>query len=218
MCGRYSLHLPIHMIAEEFDFSESMIPDFGERFNIAPTQMVPVITNESPSEVQLFRWGLVPFWAKTIAIGSKMINARAETLLEKPAFKNLLKKRRCLILADGFYEWKKEGKEKTPHLIEKKTGGLITFAGLWDIWKDAEGREKKTFTIITTQPNSLMVPIHDRMPAIIEKENRKKWLSESLSADDAVLMLGPAEAAEYQARPVSNKLNKAAYDAADILE
>ena len=195
-----------------------MIPDFGERFNIAPTQMLPVITNENPDKVQLFRWGLVPHWSKTIAIGSKMINARAETLLEKPSFKSNLKNRRCLVLADGFYEWKKEGKDKIPTLIEKKNGGLITFAGLWDIWKDAEGREKKTFTIITTLPNSLMAPIHDRMPAILEGESRKKWLSENLTPDEAILLLKPVSSEDYRTRTVSDKLNKAAYDAADILE
>lgn len=217
MCGRYSLTLPLDALLSEWDFD---LPDFGltARFNAAPTQLLAVFTQEDPRRLQMLRWGLIPFWSKDPAIGNKMINARAETLAEKPAFRQLIKRNRCLIFADGFFEWKKEGARKQPTHISRIGGGLLTFAGLFDTWKDAEGRPVKTFTIITCAPNELMKPIHDRMPAILEGDDRKKWLNPKTTPTEALTLLRPLREGVLQARPVSTRVNSPAFDGPEILE
>jgi putative SOS response-associated peptidase YedK len=216
MCGRYTLVLPLDAILNQLSLE---LPDFGltARYNAAPTQLMPVVTMEAPNQLQLFRWGLIPSWAKDPAIGNKMINARAETLAEKPSFKSLLKRRRCLILADGFYEWKKEGTQKQPWHMSHRDGTLLTLAGLCDTWKDAEGRPVHTFTIITCAPNELMKSIHDRMPAILEGNDRRRWLDENVSPEEALRLLVPLREGVLQARPVSNRVNSPAFDGPEIL-
>ncbi|HZU02168.1 MAG TPA: SOS response-associated peptidase, partial [Ktedonobacteraceae bacterium] len=172
MCGRYTLKHDIQAIAQEFHVAPSLqtVP----RYNIAPTQEVISVLQNGEAHLELLRWGLIPSWAKEESIGSKMINARAETLAEKPSFKRLLHSKRCLVVADGFYEWKQEGRgPKTPMYITLKDDELFAFAGLWDAWKDADGQVIRTCTIITTEPNELMASIHTRMPAILSRDARE---------------------------------------------
>lgn len=150
--------------------------DFKPNTNISPGQLVPVVINPENREVLLYRWGLIPGWAKDAKIGYKMFNARAETIAEKPSFRVPFQKRRCLILADGFYEWKNEGGKKTPYLFALKERRPFTFAGLWDLWRDASGNEVRSCTIITTTPNDLISRFHDRMPVILDEQSRWSWL------------------------------------------
>lgn len=217
MCGRYTLSLPALSIA---DFLELLTPefDFEPNFNIAPTQRLPVVANDAPDRLQMFRWGLVPSWAKDPSVGHKMINARAETLQEKPAFRQLVGTRRCLIPVDGFYEWKAGPMGKVPHHIRRTDRNLITFAGLWDSWRDAEGREIRTFTIITVPPNALMATIHDRMPAIIPPEGRKRWLSDEIAPLQAWEMLEPYPGLDLEAVAVGQQVNSPRNNGPSLLE
>lgn len=173
MCGRFTL-IDIDDIRERFK-TEPI--DLKPNYNVAPTQNIPVILNH---QLSMFRWGLIPFWAKNPSIGHKMINARAETVDEKPSFKHSLQRKRCLILADGFYEWKKEGSSKRPYRITLKNKELFGFAGLWDTWKSPAGDIVKSCTIITTRPNELMEGIHDRMPVILSRNAERVWLDQSI--------------------------------------
>src|SRR5687767_7448984 len=168
MCGRYMLI----RLADFTNLYPWILPsdqDAPARFNIAPTQSVAVVTNLPEPNIDYFHSGLIPSWAKDPGIGNRMINARAETLAEKPAFRTALRRRRCLVPADGFYEWKKDpgGKTKTPMYIGMKSGGVFAFAGLWETWHAPDGSVLPSCTLITTQPNELMADIHDRMPVII---------------------------------------------------
>lgn len=151
-------------------------PEFVPNSNISPGKIVPVVIDPVARSVEMFKWGLIPGWAKDPKIGFKMFNARAETLAEKPSFRVPLARRRCLILADGFYEWRIEGNKKYPYLFKLKDRKPFTFAGLWDIWKDPEGQTINSCTIITTHPNRLMAQYHDRMPVILEDPVRWMWL------------------------------------------
>jgi putative SOS response-associated peptidase YedK len=151
----------------------------------------------------MYRWGLIPHWAKDMKIGYRMINARSETLAEKNSFKNPLQRSRCLVLADGFYEWKKEDGEKQPYRITLGQGGIMTLAGLYDQWRSPEGEMIYSFTIITTAPNSLMVPIHDRMPAILDTVNAERWLQPDLPQIEALNLLKPFDAEQMKAYPVN---------------
>ena len=176
MCGRFSFAPDLRIVNEHF--SIQVDPDiYKPRFNCAPTQNLAVITNEEPGKMNFFRWGLIPFWAKDISIGNKMINARVETLLEKPSFKNAFSKRRCLVPADSFYEWR-QIKPKVPYRIKLKDAALFSMAGLWETWKNPEGGVINSFTIVTTAPNRLMSEIHNRMPVILSKESEKLWLDD----------------------------------------
>jgi putative SOS response-associated peptidase YedK len=221
MCGRYTLIADIATIAQAFHVAPSL--HTSSRYNIAPSQdVVTVVPNEDgkPRRLELLRWGLIPAWAKEEAIGSRMINARAETLAEKPSFKRLLRSRRCLVVADGFYEWKQEERGgKTPMYITLKQQEPFAFAGLWDEWKQPDGEPLRTCTIITTQPNEIMAPLHNRMPAILPAEARELWLDTELHDEHILLpLLAPYAASEMVARPVSRKVNSPAYDSADILQ
>ena len=216
MCGRYTLKMPIALVAEESDLGH---PEFEvePRYNIAPTQRLPVLTQERPRHLQLMRWGLIPSWAKDPSIGSKMINARAETLAEKPAFREALQQRRCLIPADGFYEWQQTGFGKLPQHIHLISGSLLTFAGLWDRWRDGEGRELRSFTIITTTPNALMAIIHDRMPVIIPPEKRDLWLDPAASLAEVQALLVPLPDGLLQTETVSDLVNSPRNDGPEVL-
>lgn len=150
--------------------------DLAPNQNISPGQGIAVVTDDQTRDVEIFRWGLVPGWAKDPAIGYKMINARAETLAEKPSFRNAFAKRRCLIPASGFYEWRQEGSRKQPYLFRLADEKVFTFAGLWEHWQDAQGNELFSCTIITTTPNNVLAEYHDRMPVILGAENRWQWL------------------------------------------
>ena len=148
--------------------------DFRPNYNAAPTQNLPLILNSDPATISLGRWGLIPSWAKEQKIGNRMINARAETLLQKPSFRTPFRKHRCLVLADGFYEWKKTSDGKIPHRIALKDNQPFAFAGIWEMWTAPEGEEIRSFSIITTEPNQLMKPLHHRMPVILKKENGQR--------------------------------------------
>lgn len=190
------------------------------RYNIAPTQPIPVIPNDGTKTVQLFHWGLVPHWAKDTSIGNKLINARAETLAEKPSFKRAFAKRRCLILLDGFYEWRKDAgaKTKTPIHIKLKTGKPFALAGIWETWRDAEGKELKSCTIVTTEPNELIGAFHHRMPVILKPEAYEAWLNpESVDPETLKHLFVPYPSEEMVAYPVSTGVNRAANDSPDCI-
>ena len=163
MCGRYLITTPVEAIRQIFKVDQR--PNLAARYNVAPTQSVPIIRrNEDGRELVMARWGLVPFWAKDLKIGARMINARAETVAEKPAFRDAFRRRRCLVIADGFYEWRKVDGGKQPYLIRLKGAAPFAFAGLWERWTDKESDERiESCTIIVTEANALIAPIHDRM-------------------------------------------------------
>ncbi|MFC1607773.1 SOS response-associated peptidase [Candidatus Latescibacterota bacterium] len=178
MCGRFALPTPAKSLAEHF--STNAFPEYEPRYNIAPSQMVPAVIHEnaeSGRSIRLFRWGLIPFWAKDTKIGYKLINARAETLSEKPSFKAAYTKRRCLIPTTGFYEWKKDGKEKQPYYFHMRDNSLFGFAGLWERWKGEQGLTIDSCTIITTTPNDLVGTFHNRMPVILDPADYDSWLN-----------------------------------------
>ena len=174
MCGRYTFS-EFEGIEQRFQIEPPL--NLKPNYNVAPSQDVPVIIN---NHLALFRWGLIPFWAKESAIGNKMINARAETIDEKPSFKVSLQRKRCLIVADGFYEWKREGSVKKPYRITLKNKELFGFAGLWDTWKSPLGEVINSCSVITTSPNELMAKIHNRMPVILPREVEKEWLDQGI--------------------------------------
>ena len=223
MCGRYTLAqgekiieaIPNVTIREDL----RKVMEQG-RFNIAPTQEILVaIQPTAQPELEVMRWGLIPHWAKDASIASKMINARAETLAEKPAFRQALEKRRCVIPADGFYEWRKNADgTKTPIYLTLKSLRGFAFAGLWETWKDRDGKTVTTCTIITTTPNALLAPIHNRMPAILSPEGVRRWLDPGPHTAEALLAeLKPFPAEEMQAHAVSRAVNAATQDGPELI-
>ena len=217
MCGRYSLTSKLDNLQARFDFEAENLA-YRPRYNVAPTQEVLAVVNDGQNRAGFLRWGLVPFWAKDTRIGSRMINVRAETVAEKPAFRQALRKRRCLVLADGFYEWKKEGAAKVPMYIASRSGEPFGMAGLWGTWKAPSGEPLHSCTIITTAANSLMEPIHDRMPVILTRETEAAWLDRSI--DDPVALthlLAPYPAPELEAYPVSTLVNSPRNDAPECI-
>jgi putative SOS response-associated peptidase YedK len=215
MCGRYNLTSPQN-IQSRFETTNNL--DLRPNYNAAPGQLMPVVTRNSPNKVELMKWGLIPFWAKDPSIGYKMINARAETVAEKPSYRNAFKSRRCLVPSTGFYEWKREGKLKAPYLITVKESEMFSFAGLYETWKDVEGKEIHSFTIITTTPNQAVSDIHDRMPVILKAENEAEWLDLKVK-DVAQLqrLLQPYENDLVEVRPVSDLVNNAQNNVPEIL-
>jgi putative SOS response-associated peptidase YedK len=214
MCGRYSFVVEDALIKQRFGVSvRSAI--YKARYNCVPTQDLAVIATDNPAELQFFRWGLIPSWAKDPAIGNRMINARAETLHEKPSFRNILRNRRCLVPATGFFEWKKDT-EKTPYHIFVRDEAAFCFAGLWDKWLSPDGEIVRSFTIITTEPNELMAPIHNRMPVILSRQNERIWLE----TDDEQALRGlllPFPSEKMDAWPVSKLVNNPRNDVPEIL-
>lgn len=219
MCGRFSIFADPERLAERFDAS---LPEEGlrPRYNAAPTQNLPVILNEDADarRIELLRWGLVPFWAEDPSIGSRMINARGETLAEKPSFRTALKKRRCLVLADGFYEWQKTADGKIPMRITLKSGEPFALAGLWETWKEPTGDLLRTFTIITTTPNELLEPIHNRMPVILPREHEAIWLDNAADQGIWLDMLRPYSADLMTVHPVSKRVNFVGNDDPEIVQ
>ncbi len=215
MCGRFSQSKSKQDIKKRFNVKK--VPDGTEGlFNVAPEQSIPVILNESPDEISLARWGIIPSWAKEEKTQYSMINARAETLLEKPAYKRLIQKKRCLIIADSFYEWKKVNGKKYPYRIMLKNDDLFAFAGLWDLW-EKEGRSIVSCSIITTSPNKICKEIHDRMPVILPKDREKDWLSD-IPADKAIEILKPFNDKDMKAYEISFKVNNPLNNSVDIIE
>ncbi len=217
MCGRYAL-LETGELQARFDVGGEM-PDLDPRYNVAPTQTLPVVVRNSPNRVALMRWGLIPSWAKDASGAGRMINARAETVAEKPSYRTALRSRRCLVPANGFFEWRRVGTSRTPYYIHMKDESLFAFAGLYDTWRDANGVAMMTYTIITTEPNALVAPIHDRMPAILHREDEDRWLDPDITDPGAVLpLLHPYPAEQMETYPVSTTVNSPAHDAPGILE
>jgi putative SOS response-associated peptidase YedK len=174
MCGRFTLASPFVAVTERFHAAAP--PDLRPRYNIAPGQEVLCVIRDGANRIEPLRWGLIPFWAKDPAIGNRLINARAETVAEKPSFRSAFAKRRCLVVADGFFEWRPAGKRKVPVYIFLKSKKPFGFAGLYESWKDPGGREIRTCTIITTEANEIVRPIHDRMPVILPEGVEDRWL------------------------------------------
>ena len=218
MCGRYSLTSNLGELGERFDFEASDLIH-NPRYNIAPTQQILTVThNGSRNEASLMKWGLIPPWSKTPDISSRMINARGETLEEKPSFREPLFKRRCLVLADGFYEWTKTNAGKRPMRIKLRSGEPFGFAGLWEIWKSPGDEIIRSCTIITTHPNKLMEPIHHRMPVIIPKDSEDLWLdSRNQDADSIRDLIKPFPGDEMVVYEITNLVNSAANDIPDVL-
>ncbi len=207
MCGRFTRSQSIPAIAEEFGVEEVSC-DLGPSYNIAPTQKVAVVITDGVKQLVPVRWGLVPSWAKDLSVGNRMINARAETITEKASYRNAFKKRRCLVVADGFYEWQGQGVAKRPVYIRLKSGKPFGFAGLYEVWKSPEGEEVKTCAIITTDANELMKPIHDRMPVIIPSELQDEWLDPKTADPSHLLgLLKPSPSEGMEAYPVSKLVN-----------
>jgi putative SOS response-associated peptidase YedK len=217
MCGRFTLTAPADVVADHYQLS--LIPLLAPRYNIAPTQPVAAVRLDQAGgrEWTHFRWGLVPSWARDLSIGSKMINARSETAAEKQSFRTAFKRRRCLIPATGFYEWQKRDGRKQPMYIQP-VDGLMSFAGLWEIWSSADGDVLETCTILTTEPNELMAPIHNRMPVILDPEDYSAWLDPQSGPDLLMHLLRPAPAERLVAFPVSTAVNSPANDGPDCIE
>ncbi|MDF1535727.1 MAG: SOS response-associated peptidase [bacterium] len=216
VCGRFVQFSLFPILQKEFGLKFGEDASISPSYNITPTQTVPVVVNEGGNRLISCRWGLILPWAKDMAIGSRMINARAETLAEKPSFKGLFRKHRCLVVADGFYEWKKTETGKVPVYIHMKGGSPMGFAGLYSDLTSPDGELIRTCTIVTTGPNTLLAPIHDRMPAIIEPGKRKTWLDPDQHDPDALApLLGPYPASEMEAWEVSRAVNSPANDEPD---
>ncbi|WP_257350826.1 SOS response-associated peptidase [Pseudalkalibacillus decolorationis] len=219
MCGRFTLTAEIDLLMDWFEIDEWADNNLQPRFNIAPSQdLLAIVSNHGKRRAGFLKWGLVPTWAKDPSIGNKMINSRAETVMEKPSFRNAFKRRRCLIPADGFYEWKKEGKQKQPKYIQMKNKNLFAFAGLWEKWSDENGKSLHTCTILTTKPNELMEDIHNRMPVILPKEDYSTWLEWGGSAEGLDDLLHPYNTSEMTAHNVSTLVNSPLNDIADCIE
>ncbi|OLD84075.1 MAG: hypothetical protein AUF64_02920 [Chloroflexi bacterium 13_1_20CM_54_36] len=217
MCGRYAIpdptDIPIRFKATRSGY------DLKPRYNAAPSEDLPVVVNTGENHIELMRWGLVPFWAKDTNIGYKMINARAETLQIKPSFRKALSLQRCIVPAGCFFEWKQVDKEKVPYYIYLKNTQVFGFAGLYDVWHDRQGKELKTYTIITTTPNSLVGAIHNRMPVILKHEDETTWLNpDETEPDRLVQLLHPYPAGEMDAYPVSRLVNSPANDTKAVIE
>lgn len=208
MCGRFSLIATSAELAAHYQLAD--VPLVQPRYNIAPTQPVAAVRlapNSGQRELTHFQWGLVPSWSKDPSIGSRMINARSETAAEKPSFRSAFKRRRCLIPASGFYEWQAVNGGKQPMYIHPAEGDLMSLAGLWEYWQSPDGSELETCTILTTSPNDLMAPIHNRMPVVLEPDDYTTWLDPETTADVLMHLLRPIDTGFLDAYPVSTTVN-----------
>jgi putative SOS response-associated peptidase YedK len=217
MCGRFSIFTPIEELRQRFNADppdEAVVP----RYNAAPGQSLIVIPMADPKKMHLYKWGLIPHWAKDEKIGYKMINARAESLKEKPAFRGSLQKGRCLVIADGFYEWSVEGAKKVPYRIELSNRKPFAMAGLLSHWKNENGKEINSFTIITTEANKIIGTIHDRMPVILDKAWERKWLDPLIGPKEADQYLVPYLGTDMEIYPISTLVNSPKNDTAAIIK
>jgi putative SOS response-associated peptidase YedK len=223
MCGRFTLWIDLNELVEAMPWLTipGGLDALTPRYNIAPTQPIAVVPNNGERTLDFFVWGLIPSWAKDPKIGSRMINARGETVAEKPSFRAAYRRRRCLILADGFYEWQKVPgqKNKQPVYIHLKSGEPFAFAGLWEYWQSEHGDEVLSATIITTTPNDLLAPIHNRMPVILPPTVYDRWLDPGEQPPDALDdLLAPYPASELETYPVSTMVNSPANDMPECIE
>jgi putative SOS response-associated peptidase YedK len=211
MCGRFAFYSPAQAAAELFGVNSA--PEIESRYNIAPTQYIAAIRpdGQGARQVVMLRWGLVPFWAKDPSIGARMINARAETVAEKPSFRTAFRKRRCLVLADGYYEWQRSGEVKVPWFISRRDDQPMAFAGLWESWKDPQSDSPlETVTIITTEADRFLGQLHHRMPVILDPDQAKGWLEPGT----AVPPTGPV----LRAWPVDRRVNNARNEGPELVE
>ncbi|NJL10231.1 MAG: SOS response-associated peptidase [Calothrix sp. SM1_7_51] len=221
MCGRYTLHKKIQTIADGCHLQK--VPDTEPQYNIAPTQMVATILHNQLSdkrEFQLLRWGLIPSWSKDQSMGSKLINARSETVTEKPSFRDAFKRRRCLVLADGFYEWQKQSGNKQPFYfcIENENAKPFAFAGLWSKWQSPEEQQVYSCTILTTEANSLLISVHDRMPVILAPEDYDLWLDPKVQTSEPLQkLLRPYPANSMTSYPVSSLVNNPKHNSPECI-
>jgi putative SOS response-associated peptidase YedK len=217
MCGRFTFE-PTQDFYQRFHVS-NRLDDVVARYNIAPGQLVPVIVAQSPNRVVLMRWGLIPHWAKDEKTRFKMINARVETLTQKPAYRDLLRKKRCLVPASGFYEWQAAGQEKVPFYIHPTSYDFMAFAGLYDTWTNPKGQDIATFTIITQDADPFMARLHNRMPVVLQRELEDEWLAPHLTDPYEVLALLQRNGSrELDAYPVSPLVNKPSVDGKTLIQ
>jgi len=221
MCGRFTLRTPASVVAEQFAVFE--VPPFTARFNVAPSQPVAVVrlAPDGPQprrELVWLRWGLIPGWAKDPTIGNRMLNARAETVAEKPAYRAAFRRRRCLLPADGFYEWQGKGRGRRPFFVRMKDDRPFAFAGLWEAWEGAEHSYVESCTLLTTEPNDLMRPIHNRMPVILGQAAYRAWLDPTVRSESLAELMGPYPSEEMTADPVGTFVNSPANEGPKCIE
>lgn len=218
MCGRFAISNP-KQITGRFNI-QNELPKIQPTYNAVPGMLLPVIYDNNPRKADLMKWGLVPYWAKDITIGMRMINARADSLEIKPSFRRAFNRTRCVIPSTGFYEWKyiEAEKVKIPYYIHRKDGEMFAFAGLYDIWKDAEGKEIFSFTIITTEPNFILLPIHTRMPVILLKKDEDAWLDPNTSPYTLTRFLRPYPSGDLEIYKISNAVNNPDNDGPDLIK
>lgn len=219
MCGRFAMRSAMEILAAEFAIEEELA-DPGIRYNRAPSQQIPIVVRGSAgNKLVTMHWGLIPSWAKDPGIGNRLINARSETAATKNSFRAAFRKRRCLVIADGFYEWRKGPGGKQPHFITPGDGKPFGIAGLWETWSDPDGSLILSATILTTEPNELMQPIHDRMPCVIRLADRETWLDPANQDADAVKpFLDPYEWDGWEVYRVSERVNSPDNEGADLIE
>jgi putative SOS response-associated peptidase YedK len=216
MCGRYSL-VPTNDIAARFDVQQEQL-SLQPRYNIAPSQSMPVVIRNSPNRLVEMQWGLIPSWSKQPRAQFSTINARAETIAKSPVFRGPFKSRRCLVPASGFYEWQRVGDRKQPFCIRLKDDDLFAFAGLYDVWHDADGNELYSYTVITTTPNELVAPIHNRMPVILRRDDEDAWLNKETEPGRLMSLLVAYPADEMEAYPVSRAVNSPANEGVELMQ
>ena len=220
MCGRFTQERPASELAEIFA-AEPLVDDPGPRFNVAPTdEVLVVVQREERRAITAYRWGLVPHWATDLKTGSRMFNARAETLTTSPAFREAFKRRRCLVPAESFYEWKREGAVRQPYRVVREDGRPLAFAGLWAGWKDPSTEQvRRTCTIVTTTPNDAMADLHDRMPVLIGDDAWERWLYPTAADTGELLaMLQPTDDIALRIYPVNRDVNDVRRDGPDLIE
>ena len=212
MCGRFTLNKSGEAIASAFQLNE--VPQLLPRYNIAPTQLVPTVLHTAENSNRQFhqlRWGLIPSWAKDPQMGTRLINARAETVTEKPSFRSAFRQRRCLVIADGFYEWQRQERKKQPFYFQLQNGQPFAFAGLWERWRSPDGEEIQSCTILTTEANEILRPIHDRMPVILDSKDYDLWLDpEVQNTEPLQQLLRPYPSEAMTSYAVSTKVNNPA--------
>lgn len=219
MCGRYTLTTgDFREIAKRYEIAnDSVIKEHAPRYNIAPSQNALVIFCDENKSAGFFKWGLIPFWAKDPTMGNKLINARVETVHEKPAFRRAFQKRRCLVPADGFLEWKREGDKKVPYFFHLRDNSIFAFAGLWEEFKGSSNNILRTFTILTTEANEAVKPVHSRMPVILKQENEEAWLDPNTKLESIKDLLKPVSSKEINCYRVSSTVNSPQNDMPDVL-
>lgn len=221
MCGRYALYAPASRLQDQFETRIDELPEgFGPRYNAAPVQQLPVIRQRASGErvAHLLSWGLVPSWSKDEAIATKLINARGETLAEKPSFRAAFKARRCIVPASGFFEWKTEDGKKQPYYIQPADDTLLGFAGLWERWQGPAGDTIDTFTIVTTAANEALRPLHDRMPVILKSEDYHHWLTNTTATELVQALVGPSGAIAMCMHPVARDVGNVRRDSPHLID